>query len=112
MLSCGYVIIIKHDGRDGSVYPVTTSACSVGRGMQNDIRFRVQSVSEEHCVIYTSEFKPVSSQLLCMITTLSQSVTEDVMFCTQSHVRKLKLHTCCVIVCNLLYSVILETIKC
>jgi pSer/pThr/pTyr-binding forkhead associated (FHA) protein len=61
MLTAGYVIIIKHDGRDGSVYPVTTSACSVGRGLHNDIRFRVQSVSEEHCIIYTSEFQPVRS---------------------------------------------------
>ena len=61
MLPRGYLIIIKHDGRDGSVYPVTTSACSVGRGLHNDIRFRVQSVSEEHCVIYTSDFQPVRS---------------------------------------------------
>ena len=61
MLPRGYLIIIKHDGKDGSVYPVTTSACSVGRGLLNDIRFRVQSVSKEHCVIYTSEFQPVRS---------------------------------------------------
>jgi len=61
MLPRGYLIIIKHDGMDGSVYPVTTSTCAVGRGLHNDIRFRVQSVSEEHCVIYTSEFQPVRS---------------------------------------------------
>jgi len=59
MLARGYLIIIKRDGRDGSVYPVTTPTCSVGRGLHNDIRIHVQSVSQEHCVIYTSDFKQV-----------------------------------------------------
>ncbi|PNF39680.1 hypothetical protein B7P43_G05627 [Cryptotermes secundus] len=58
MLTRGHLIIIKRDGKDGSVYPVTTTTCSVGRGLQNDIRIHVQSVSQEHCKIYTSDFQP------------------------------------------------------
>jgi hypothetical protein len=59
MLARGHLIIIKRDGRDGSVYPVTTPTCSVGRGVHNDIRVHVQSVSQEHCAIYTSDFQSV-----------------------------------------------------
>jgi hypothetical protein len=59
MLTRGHLIIIKRDGKDGSLYPVTTPTCSVGRGIHSDIRILLQSVSQEHCKIYTSESHPV-----------------------------------------------------
>ncbi|KDR09126.1 Antigen KI-67 [Zootermopsis nevadensis] len=58
MIARGHLIFIKHNGRDGSIYPVTTPTCSVGRGYDNDIRIYVQSVSEVHCEICTSDFQP------------------------------------------------------
>jgi hypothetical protein len=59
MLARGHLIIIKRDGSDGSIYPVTTPTCSVGRGVHSDIRIHVQSISQEHCTIFTSDFQPV-----------------------------------------------------
>jgi hypothetical protein len=59
MLARGHIIIIKRDGRDGSIYPVTKPTCFVGRGHHNDIKIRVKNVSHEHCEIITSEFQRV-----------------------------------------------------
>ncbi|XP_069678964.1 serine-rich adhesin for platelets-like isoform X2 [Periplaneta americana] len=52
----GYLSVIKRDGTDGSNYPVTTQTCTIGRGINNDVRIHVQTVSEEHCKIFISKF--------------------------------------------------------
>ncbi|XP_071419832.1 proliferation marker protein Ki-67 isoform X2 [Pithys albifrons albifrons] len=57
MTRYGKIIVIKRDGTDGLVYPLTSTSCLFGRKTECDIRMRLPWVSSEHCKIEINENK-------------------------------------------------------
>ncbi|KAJ7418579.1 hypothetical protein WISP_58313 [Willisornis vidua] len=57
MTRYGKIIVIKRDGTDGLVYPLTSTSCLFGRKTECDIRMRLPWVSSEHCRIEINENK-------------------------------------------------------
>ncbi|NXG06722.1 KI67 protein, partial [Sakesphorus luctuosus] len=57
MTRYGKIIVIRRDGTDGLVYPLTSTSCLFGRKTECDIRMRLPWVSNEHCKIEINENK-------------------------------------------------------
>ncbi|XP_027511103.1 proliferation marker protein Ki-67 isoform X2 [Corapipo altera] len=53
----GKIIVIKRNGTDGIVFPLTSASCLFGRKTECDIRMRLPWVSNEHCKIEINENK-------------------------------------------------------
>ncbi|XP_037997280.1 proliferation marker protein Ki-67 isoform X2 [Motacilla alba alba] len=53
----GKIIVIKRNGTDGIVFPLTSTSCLFGRKTECDIRMRLPWVSNEHCKIEINENK-------------------------------------------------------
>ncbi|XP_077640872.1 proliferation marker protein Ki-67 [Lonchura striata] len=53
----GTIIVIKRNGTDGIVFPLTSTSCLFGRKTECDIRMRLPWVSNEHCKIEINENK-------------------------------------------------------
>ncbi|RLW02177.1 hypothetical protein DV515_00007483 [Chloebia gouldiae] len=53
----GTVVVIKRNGTDGIVFPLTSTSCLFGRKTECDIRMRLPWVSNEHCKIEINENK-------------------------------------------------------
>ncbi|NWX22530.1 KI67 protein, partial [Aegotheles bennettii] len=53
----GNIVVIKRNGNDGIVFPLTASSCLFGRRTECDIRIQLPQVSKEHCKIELNENK-------------------------------------------------------
>ncbi|NWS34697.1 KI67 protein, partial [Polioptila caerulea] len=53
----GKITVIKRNGTDGFVYPLTSTSCLFGRKTGCNIRMRLPWVSNEHCKIDINENK-------------------------------------------------------
>ncbi|XP_066046812.1 proliferation marker protein Ki-67 [Chamaea fasciata] len=53
----GKIVVIRRNGIDGMVYPLTSTSCLFGRRTGCDIRMRLPWVSTEHCKIDINENK-------------------------------------------------------
>ncbi|XP_064287669.1 proliferation marker protein Ki-67 isoform X2 [Passer domesticus] len=53
----GTIVVIKRNGTDGIVFPLTSTSCLFGRKTECDIRMRLPWVSNEHCKIEINENK-------------------------------------------------------
>ncbi|XP_074401507.1 proliferation marker protein Ki-67 isoform X2 [Zonotrichia albicollis] len=53
----GTIVVIKRNGTDGIVFPLTSTSCLFGRKSECDIRMRLPWVSNEHCRIQINENK-------------------------------------------------------
>ncbi|XP_015487971.1 proliferation marker protein Ki-67 [Parus major] len=53
----GKIVVIKRNGTDGIVFPLTSTSCLFGRKTECDIRMRLPWVSNEHCKIEINENK-------------------------------------------------------
>ncbi|XP_030806929.1 proliferation marker protein Ki-67 isoform X3 [Camarhynchus parvulus] len=53
----GTIVVIKRNGTDGIVFPLTSTSCLFGRKSECDIRMRLPWVSNEHCRIEINENK-------------------------------------------------------
>ncbi|KAM3666433.1 proliferation marker protein Ki-67 [Ammospiza maritima maritima] len=53
----GTIVVIKRNGTDGIVFPLTSTSCLFGRKSECDIRMRLPWVSNEHCRIEVNENK-------------------------------------------------------
>ncbi|NXR72155.1 KI67 protein, partial [Pycnonotus jocosus] len=53
----GKIVVIRRNGTDGIVFPLTTTSCLFGRKTECDIRMRLPWVSNEHCKIDINENK-------------------------------------------------------
>ncbi|XP_056351177.1 proliferation marker protein Ki-67 isoform X2 [Oenanthe melanoleuca] len=53
----GTIVVIKRNGTDGIVFPLTSTSCLFGRKSECDIRMRLPWVSNEHCKIEINENK-------------------------------------------------------
>ncbi|XP_031972481.1 proliferation marker protein Ki-67 isoform X6 [Corvus moneduloides] len=53
----GEIVVIKRNGTDGIVFPLTSTSCLFGRKTECDIRMRLPWVSNEHCKIEINENK-------------------------------------------------------
>ncbi|XP_016155037.1 PREDICTED: antigen KI-67 isoform X2 [Ficedula albicollis] len=53
----GAIVVIKRNGTDGIVFPLTSTSCLFGRKSECDIRMRLPWVSNEHCKIEINENK-------------------------------------------------------
>lgn len=47
----GSIVVIRRTGLDGSIFPLVSSECLLGRGEHCDIRVQLPTVSGEHCKI-------------------------------------------------------------
>ena len=47
----GSIVVIKRNGKDGSVFPLVEDSCLLGRGEWCDIRVQLPTVSREHCAL-------------------------------------------------------------
>ena len=59
----GCVVVIKRTGVDGSVFPLVTESCLLGRNENCDIRVQLPAVAGEHCKISVNENKQVRLML-------------------------------------------------
>ena len=57
----GSVVVIKRSGVDGSVFPLVTESCLLGRNENCDIRVQLPAVAGEHCKISVNENKQVGT---------------------------------------------------
>ncbi|NXR26952.1 KI67 protein, partial [Cinclus mexicanus] len=53
----GKIVVIKRNGNDGIIFPLTSTSCFFGRKAECDIRMRLPWVSHEHCKIEINENK-------------------------------------------------------
>ncbi|NWS68474.1 KI67 protein, partial [Crotophaga sulcirostris] len=53
----GSIVVIKRNGTDGIIFPLTASSCLFGRRTECDIRIQLPQVSKEHCKIEVNENK-------------------------------------------------------
>ncbi|KAM6305988.1 proliferation marker protein Ki-67 [Aegotheles albertisi] len=53
----GNIVVIKRNGNDGIVFPLTATSCLFGRRTECDIRIQLPQVSKEHCKIELNENK-------------------------------------------------------
>ncbi|NXM81843.1 KI67 protein, partial [Oenanthe oenanthe] len=53
----GTIVVIKRNGTDGIIFPLTSTSCLFGRKSECDIRMRLPWVSNEHCKIEINENK-------------------------------------------------------
>ncbi|NXM65766.1 KI67 protein, partial [Serilophus lunatus] len=53
----GKIVVIRRNGTDGIVFPLTSTSCLFGRKAECDIRMRLPWVSGEHCRISINENK-------------------------------------------------------
>ncbi|NXC53760.1 KI67 protein, partial [Aleadryas rufinucha] len=53
----GKIVVIKRNGTDGTVFPLTSTSCLFGRKTGCDLRVRLPWVSNEHCKIEINENK-------------------------------------------------------
>ena len=58
----GSVVVIKRSGVDGSVFPLVTESCLLGRNENCDIRVQLPAVAGEHCKISVNENKQVGGR--------------------------------------------------
>ena len=47
----GSIVVIRRTGLDGSIFPLVSSECLLGRSEHCDIRVQLPTVSGEHCKI-------------------------------------------------------------
>ncbi|XP_009076490.1 PREDICTED: antigen KI-67, partial [Acanthisitta chloris] len=64
----GKIVVIKRNGTDGIIFPLTSTLCLFGRKSECDIRMRLPWVSGEHCKIEINENKELynSEVTLCL----------------------------------------------
>ena len=57
----GSIVVIRRTGLDGSIFPLVSSECLLGRGEHCDIRVQLPTVSGEHCKITINNSDQVRS---------------------------------------------------
>ena len=60
----GKIVVIKRNGSDGALFPLTQHTCQFGRSNDCDIRIQLPNVSKEHCRINVNEKGEVINYLL------------------------------------------------
>ena len=63
----GSVVVIKRSGVDGSVFPLVTESCLLGRNENCDIRVQLPAVAGEHCKISVNENKQVRNKSMLAV---------------------------------------------
>jgi pSer/pThr/pTyr-binding forkhead associated (FHA) protein len=58
----GSIVVIRRSGVDGSIFPLVSSECLLGRAEGCDIRVQLPTVSREHCRISVNQNEQVSSR--------------------------------------------------
>ena len=56
----GSIVVIRRSGVDGSIFPLVSSECLLGREEGCDIRVQLPTVSREHCRISVNQSEQVS----------------------------------------------------
>ena len=56
----GSIVVIRRSGVDGSIFPLVSSECLLGREEGCDIRVQLPTVSREHCRISVNQSDQVS----------------------------------------------------
>ena len=51
----GSIVVIRRSGVDGSIFPLVSSECLLGRADGCDIRIQLPTVSREHCKISVNQ---------------------------------------------------------
>ena len=65
------MVVIKRSGVDGSVFPLVTESCLLGRNENCDIRVQLPAVAGEHCKISVNENKQVGHWLGNLLTVIT-----------------------------------------
>lgn len=55
----GSIVVIRRSGQDGSIFPLVSSDCMLGRAEGCDIRVQLPTVSGEHCRISVNHSEQV-----------------------------------------------------
>ncbi|XP_066972623.1 proliferation marker protein Ki-67-like [Macrobrachium rosenbergii] len=78
----GYIIVVKRSGNDGTPYPLTSAnpSCSIGRGIECDIRVQLPVVSCQHCRI---EVEASGKAYLTNISSSNPAYLNDVRLCPE-----------------------------
>ncbi|XP_064097061.1 proteoglycan 4-like [Macrobrachium nipponense] len=78
----GYIIVVKRSGNDGTPYPLTSANpnCSIGRGIECDIRVQLPVVSCQHCRI---EVEASGKAYLTNISSSNPAYLNDVRLCPE-----------------------------
>ena len=67
----GHIVVIRRSGVDGSIFPLVSSECLLGRAEGCDIRVQLPTVSREHCRISVNQSEQVSKKKNQMYSELS-----------------------------------------
>ena len=59
----GSIVVIRRSGVDGSIFPLVSSECLLGRAEGCDIRVQLPTVSREHCRISVNQSEQVSQNI-------------------------------------------------
>ena len=62
----GSIVVIRRSGVDGSIFPLVSSECLLGRAEGCDIRVQLPTVSREHCRISVNQSEQVSQNIEIM----------------------------------------------
>ena len=60
----GSIVVIRRSGVDGSIFPLVSSECLLGRADGCDIRIQLPTVSREHCKISVNQSDQVRPFLI------------------------------------------------
>jgi len=66
----GSVVVIKRSGVDGSVFPLVTDSCLLGKNENCDLRVQLPAVAGEHCKISVNKNKQVAISSLSSAATI------------------------------------------
>ena len=73
----GSIVVIRRTGLDGSIFPLVSSECLLGRGEHCDIRVQLPTVSGEHCKITINNSDQVRKTVYMFYEHNAESIWES-----------------------------------